>query len=106
MEIWQQSPHVESNNRIIASQPQSMTQLVEVPFQQEVPLTTLDYGEMIITIIKGKGFVVTAEEKHPVSAGDQIYLKEGDTFSLTAASQDEPFVAQSHWASNIMDQLC
>ncbi len=105
MEIWRQSPHVESNNRIIAGQPQSMIQLVEVPFGQEAPLAAVDYGELLITIIKGKGFVVTAEEKFPVSQGDQIYLAEGDEFALSAAEQDEPFVAQSHWAPNIKEQL-
>lgn len=78
---------------------------MEVPFRQEAPLATVDYGEMLITIIKGKGFIVTAEEKHPVCQGDQIYLAEGDEFALLAASQDEPFVAQSHWAPNIFEQL-
>ena len=105
MEIWPQSPHVESNNRTIAAQPQSRAQIVEVPFRQEAPLTTVDYGEILITIIKGEGFIMTDDEKLPVCQGDQIYLAEGDEFALMAAKEDEPFVARSYWAPNIIEQL-
>lgn len=105
MEIWSQSPHVESHNLIIAGQPQSRTQVVEVPFRQEAALTSVDYGEILITIIKGEGFIMTAAEKLPVRQGDQIYLAQGDAFALLAARENEPFIAQSYWAPHVIEQL-
>ncbi len=105
MEIWSKSKHIESTNRLIASQPQSRAQVVEIPFQKKASLSLVDYGELLITVNKGNGIIKTKDEKVEIEQGDQVYLVEGDEFDLLRAEEDIPFVVQIFWAPNIMELL-
>ncbi len=105
MEIWSKSQHVESTNRLIASQPQSRAQVVEIPYQKKASLSPVDYGELLITVLKGNGIIETKDEKGKIEQGDQVYLAEGDEFALLAAKQDVSFVVQCYWAPSITELL-
>lgn len=105
MEIWLKSQHVESTNRLIASQPQSRAQVVEIPYLKTASLSPVDYGELLITVLKGNGVIKTKDEKIKIDKGDQVYLVEGDEFALLAAKKDVSFVVQIYWAPNIIDLL-
>ena len=105
MEIWSKSQHIESTNRLIACQAQSRVQAVEIPYQKEASLSPVDYGELLITVLKGNGIIKTKDEKGKIEQGDQVYLVEGDEFAMLAAKQDVAFVVQIYWAPNIIDLL-
>jgi hypothetical protein len=101
MEIWSKSQHIESTNRLISSQPQSRCQTVTIPFQEKASLSPVGYGELLITVLKGNGFIKTKGEKGVIEQGDQVYLIEGDEFVLLAAEQDVPLIVQIYWAPQI-----
>ncbi len=105
MEIWSKSQHIESTNRLIASQPQSRAQTVEIPYRKTASLAPVDYGEILITVLKGNGIIKSRDEENRIEEGDQVHLLEGDEFVLLAASQDTPFFVQLYWAPNILDLL-
>ena len=52
MEIWPNSEHIESTNRLIATQPQSKLQVIEVPYREGAALTPVDYGDVLITVFR------------------------------------------------------
>ena len=105
MEIWTKSQYIESMNRLIASQPQTRAQVVEIPYRKKASLSPVDYGELLITVLKGNGIIKTKDEKSKIEQGDQVYLVEGDEFALLAAKQDVSFVVQIYWAPNIIELL-
>ena len=98
MEILKNSPFVESINREIASQPQSRTQVLEVPWRSEVVLWPVDHGELYITVVRGEGLIKSAVAENRLEAGDQVHLVEGDEFALLPADADLAFVVQMYWA--------
>ncbi len=105
MEIWLKSQYIESTKRIIASQTQSRAQVVEIPYRKKASLSPVDYGEFLITVLKGNGIIKTKAEKGKIGQGDQVYLVEGDEFVLLRDKEDAPFVVQIYWAPNIMELL-
>lgn len=108
MEIWSKSQHIESTNRLIACQPQSRVQSVEIPYQNQktASLSPVDYGQVLITVLKGKGIIKTKGTSDTIEQGDQVFLVEGDEFVLSAARHDISFVVQIYCAPNIIEQLC
>lgn len=106
MEIWPNSAYLESTNRLTAAQPQSKLQVLEVPYRQGAALTPVAYGEMLITVIKGKGLLRTEEASEQIKDGDQVYLVQGDEFVLSALEPGEIIVVQIYWtAENIKSIL-
>ena len=105
MEIWFKSKYIESTNRLIASQPQSRAQVVEIPYQEKVSLSPVEYGELLITVLKGTGIIETRDDRGTIGQGDQVYLVEGDEFGLVAAGQESSFLVQIYWTPNIIDSL-
>ena len=98
MEICKNSPFVASTDREIASQPQSRTQVMAVPLQGAAPLWPVEHGELVITVVQGRGLLRTGSGTHELAAGDQVYLVAGDEFALTAVGPDDPFVVQMYWS--------
>lgn len=105
MEIWTKSEHVGSTNRLIASQTQSRTQVVEIPYKEKASSASVDYGELLVTVIKGNGIIKTKDEEVDIGQGDQVHLVEGDEFALSSAREDVSFVVQMYWAPNIIELL-
>ena len=101
MEIWHKSEHIESTNRLVASQTQSRTQVVEVPYKNEATLSSVDFGEILVTVIKGQGSIQTEDETVDIEEGDQVFLVEGDEFCLSAAKEEVSFIVQMYWAPSI-----
>lgn len=98
MEIWLKSQFIESTNRLIATQPQSRTQTAGIPYQEKTTLYPVENSEVLITVLKGNGIVITKEEKNNIESGDQVYLVEGDESALSAAGPDVSFVVQMYWS--------
>jgi quercetin dioxygenase-like cupin family protein len=98
MEILKNSPFVESTNREIASQPQARTLVLAVPLQREAALWPVEHGELVITVVKGRGEIRGGSGEHELTAGDQVYLVGGDEFALSAAGPEEPFVVRMYWS--------
>jgi hypothetical protein len=101
MEIRTKSHLLESTGRQIASQPQSRVQVVEVSFPDKVELWPVDHGEILITVLKGKGIIRTKQAENTIEVDDQVLLTEGDEFALLPAGIDNPFVVQMYWAPSI-----
>ena len=101
MEIFTDSQFLESTARMIASQPQSRVQVVEVEFRRDAQLEVMDHGEMMITVIKGRGQIKTEQSEHPLEKDDQVLLSEGDTFLLLPINNNDPFVVHIYWAPSI-----
>ncbi len=101
MEIWKQSSLLESSGRHIAAQVQSRIQVTEIPFQEAGSLGRVDFGEMLITVLRGEGVVRTGNSQDELVSGDQVYLLQGDEFSLSAATKGASFVVQMYWAPEI-----
>lgn len=98
MEIWKNSQFVESTAREIATQTQSRTQVLEVPYKRQVSLWPVDHGELLITVLKGKGTLKTGGAENEIEAGDQVLLVEGDSFALLPANPEISFVVQMYWS--------
>ncbi len=98
MEILKQSQLVEETNREIASQPQSRSQVLAVSWQEQFTLWPVDSGEMVLTVIKGRGLIRSGGEDFKLEAGDQVYLHQGDEFGLLPADSETAFVVQMYWS--------
>jgi len=101
MEIWKQSHLLESSARHIAAQVQSRIQVSQIPFQDKISLGNVDFGEILITVLSGKGVIHSKKSNHTLEAGDQIYLLQGDEFALSAVTKEKSFVVQMYWAPQI-----
>ena len=101
MEIYNDGQFLENTARLIASQPQSRAQVVEVPFRRDAQPERVEHGEMMITVIKGSGLIKAEQSEHALEKDDQVLLSEGDAFVLLPASDNKPFVVQVYWAPSI-----
>ncbi len=101
MEIWKQSNKLESTGRHLSSQTQSRIQISEIAYQLDAAMNCVDFGEMLITVLKGNGIIKTNTSSDELEKGDQVYLNQGDFFLLSAITDETKFIVQMYWAPQI-----
>ena len=70
---------------------------MEIPFQETPELTEVMYTDILLTVIRGNGSIVSPAGTFHLSEGDQVELTDGDQFGLSSAPQDL-FVVQLYWS--------
>lgn len=88
MEKWTVN-HLRERNGHLASEYHSRIQVIHLSPEKEAEPFTIEHGELIINVLAGQGRIEVDGLCEGMSKGDQFYLVEEETFTISRIDEAE-----------------
>ncbi len=100
MKVWSFKWLKDMSGGHIASEANIRIQIIQVP-NEENELWKIPKGELLIIVLSGRCCIKTDDAEENLNQYDQVFLLEGESFSLFQIEENNKSIAQLLWMPGI-----